>query len=141
MGIKIKVGWMKPCTLCEIGEYSIVRIHNAISSQEFFARACSALILNNIYLLYTLHHILWRVLFLVPHNELKQFLVSCLDREFMDEYKEEGFSNFLNNPELEWLNKSDIKNRYTLAQLYLIYRKDIVLIDFKDYRKIKQTND
>lgn len=128
MGIKIKVGWMKACTHDRILEYGKARGLMMISSQEYFARACSAFILNNFFFLHTLYHILWRVLFLVPHYELVHFVKSCLDMEFMEEYQEEGFLNFLSNPEFEWLNKRrlgvrkyDLKNGYTLAQLYLFF--------------------
>ena len=86
MGIKIKVGWVKACTIERIGDDEFVRTQlKMISSQEFFARACSALILNDIFLLYTLYHILWRVLFLVPQYELVHFMVSYFDMEFMNE--------------------------------------------------------
>ena len=130
LGLQFKVGWIKTCAWNRIIGYSKARKFQMISSQAFFARVCAAFILNDLFLLNTLFHILWRLLFFLPHKELVLFSKKCLDRELIDEYNSEEFHKFLN--EMVWLNKRrffisqyDLKNTFTLAQLYIMSRDDI----------------
>ena len=131
LGFQFKVGWMKPCTYNCIYRCTELRHNRLISSQEYFARICAALILNDLFLLMSLYHILWRLLFLFsPRECLVVFSKTCLDREFELKYECKNISLFIEKT--KWLHKRRFfidkyyaKNVFSVAKLYLFSRDDL----------------